>query len=400
MISLLANIDPYTYIIIASLIVIVSYFFSHIAKRTSIPSVLMLISLGLIINYTLKFLGVPDLFLDTWLELLGIVGLIMIVLESALDLKLSKEKLPIIIKSFIAALIGLIVYVVLIAFVLQIFIPSIDFLNAMIYAMPLSIMSSAIVLPSVGTMIKEKKEFMIYESTFADILGIMIFYFLIGNVDASSFGEVSLVVIGNIVLTIVFSFVSTYLLLYIFQKIKSDIKLFVFLAVLIALYATGKMFHMSALLIILVFGMVLENRELFLQGRLAKYYDQVAIKEVFKDFKVLTIETAFIVRTFFFVVFGMSISLASLFNMTVLQMSALILAIIYIVRYLILKIMLKKDIGLQVAIAPRGLISILLFYNIPEAFKIGDFESGIILFIVLATCIIMAISMVINKKKA
>jgi NhaP-type Na+/H+ or K+/H+ antiporter len=360
----------------------------------------MLISLGLIINYSLKYIGVSELQLDTWLELLGIVGLIMIVLEAALDLKLSREKLPMIIKSFVAALVGICIYMVLIALVMQMFIPSIDILTSMIYAMPLSIMSSAIVIPSVGSMCEKKKEFMVYESTFADILGIMIFYFLIGNVESSGFGEVSLVVIANIVITIVFSFVSTYLLLFLFQKIKSDIKLFVFLAVLIALYATGKMFHMSALLIILVFGMVLENRDIFLTGRLAKYYDQGAITEVFKDFKVLTIETAFIVRTFFFVVFGMSISLSTLFNLTVFEMSAIILAIIYIVRFVILKLIIREDINLQVAIAPRGLISILLFYNIPEEFKIGDFESGIILFVVLATCIIMATAMVKNKKKS
>lgn len=400
MIPLIANISPYTYIIIASLIVIISYFFSHIAKKTSIPSVLMLITLGLIINYSMKYLGSPELRLFGWLELLGIVGLIMIVLEAALDLKLSREKLPVIIKSFSSALFGICIYVILIALVMQWFIPSIDIITAMIYAIPISIMSSAIVIPSMNGLTDEKKEFMIYESTFADILGIMFFYFLIGNVEATSFGEVSLIVIGNILLTIIFSFISTFALLFIFQQIKSEIKLFVFLAVLIALYAIGKSFHMSALLIILVFGMVLENSELFIRGKLAKYYNLIAIKEVFRDFKVLTIETSFIVRTFFFVVFGMTINLGSLLSLTVLQISGISLIVIYLVRFILLKITLKRDIMPQLAIAPRGLISILLFFNIPEEFKIDDFESGIILFIVIATCIIMAISMVRNKKNS
>jgi len=399
MIPLIASFSPYTYIIIASLIVIISYVFNHISEKTSIPSVLMLITLGLIINYSLKYFGIPDLELLSWLEILGIIGLIMIVLEAALDLELTKEKLPVIIKSFSSALLGISLYVVLIAFVMQWFIPSIDYITAMIYAIPISIMSSAIVIPSVNGLTKEKKEFMIYESTFADILGIMFFYFLIGNVEATSFGEVSMVVIGNIILTIAFSFISTFILLFIFQRIHSEIKLFVFLAVLIALYAIGKTFHMSALLIILVFGMVLENRHLFIRGKLKKYYNQIAIQEVFKDFKVLTIETSFIIRTFFFVVFGMTISLGSLLSMTVLEVSAISLVIIYSIRFVLLKAILKTDILPQLAIAPRGLISILLFFNIPEAFKIDDFESGIILFIVIATCIIMAVSMVKTKNQ-
>jgi len=399
MITLATTISPYTYIIIASLIVIVSYFFNHVSNKTSIPSVIMLISLGVIIKYSISLFGMPEPELMTLLELLGIVGLIMIVLEAALDLELSRKKLPVIIKSFVTAFLGIWIYVILIAFVMQMFIPSIDFITAMIYAIPLSIMSSAIVIPSVNALCKDKKEFLIYESTFADILGIMFFYFLIGNVEASSFGEVGVDVVMNIVLTIIFSFVSTYALLYIFQKIKSEIKLFVFLATLIALYATGKMFHMSALLIILVFGMVLENRHLFIRGKIAKYYDQEAIKEVFKDFKVLTIETSFIIRTFFFVVFGMSISVASLFSITVLEISAITLVIIYGVRFVLLKSIIKTNIHPQLAIAPRGLISILLFFNIPEAFKIDDFESGVILFIVIATCVIMAVSMVKNKNQ-
>ncbi len=392
------SISPYTYIIIASLIIIISFIFNHISNKTSVPSVLMLVGLGIVINYTLKFWGISELNLMRELELLGILGLIMIVLEAALDLEISKEKWPVLWKSFVAALVGIICYVQLIAFVMQIFISSIDYLTAMIYAIPISIMSSAIVIPSVNKLAKNKKEFMIYEATFADILGIMFFYFLIGNVEATSFGEIGASVVINILITVAFSFLSTYVLLYIFQKFESEIKIFVFLAVLIALYAAGKMFHLSSLLIILVFGLVLENRHIFIFRKIQKYFDHDAIDEVFKDFKVLTVETAFIVRTFFFVIFGMTISLSSLWSFNVFAISTVSLAIIYGIRLLLLKGLLKKDYSPQVFIAPRGLISILLFFNIPQEFQIDDFESGIILFIIIATCVIMAVSMVKDKK--
>ena len=68
-------------------------FFNFISKKTKIPSVLLLIGLGIGIQAGLKQIGVDlgPLIMEA-LELLGIVGLIMIVLEAALDLKLEKKK--------------------------------------------------------------------------------------------------------------------------------------------------------------------------------------------------------------------------------------------------------------------------------------------------------------------
>lgn len=53
------------------------------------------------------------------LEVLGIIGLIMIVLEVALDLKLSKEKIPVILKSFVIALLCLLINAGLIAWIFK-----------------------------------------------------------------------------------------------------------------------------------------------------------------------------------------------------------------------------------------------------------------------------------------
>jgi hypothetical protein len=38
---------------------------------------------------------------------------------------------------------------------------------------------------------------------------------------------------------------------------------------------------------------------------------------------------------------------------------------------------------------PRGLITILLFYSIPSSFRLQQFNEGILLFIILATGLIM-----------
>ena len=181
----------YTLVIAASVIVIVSYFYNLIAKRFNVPSVLLLIITGIIIKQAMNYFDVGRIDWFPYLEILGIVGLIMIVLEAALDLKLEREKMPLIGKSFLIALVGLVISSAVAAFIIMLILPDFSWLTAMIYAVPLSILSSAIIIPSVGFLPQKKKEFCIYESTFSDILGIMFFYFLISLVILIFFQKVA-----------------------------------------------------------------------------------------------------------------------------------------------------------------------------------------------------------------
>ena len=75
------------------MIIIISYLFNFISKKSKIPSVLLLIGLGVGLQYLLELVEINlDNIIMSALELLGVVGLIMIVLEAALDLKLEKDK--------------------------------------------------------------------------------------------------------------------------------------------------------------------------------------------------------------------------------------------------------------------------------------------------------------------
>ena len=392
-------INPYIAIIGVSLVIIVSYFFNVISQKTNIPSVLLLIVLGLLIKQGLKMMGI-DLGdkLMSFLELLGIIGLIMIVLEAALDLKLTKEKWPTIWKSFSVALISLVLSTAGIAYIINFFIIE-DFFTCIIYAVPLSIMSSAIIIPSVGGLGEEKKEFMVYEGTFSDILGIMVFYFLIGNAKAETAGVVVWDVVSNISLTIFLSIIISYGLVLIFQKMTSHVKLFLLIAVLLILYSVGKLYHLSSLLIILIFGLILNNHKLFFRGFLNKYINPTKVTRVLTDFHLVTVESAFVVRTFFFVIFGISITLASLANFEVAIISLCILLALYLVRIVVIKIFVQKDINPQIWLAPRGLITILLFFAIPQEYQTPLFDSGILLYTIIISCVIMAVSLVANGKK-
>lgn len=407
--------NPYTLIIAASTIIILSFLFNVIAKKTNIPSVLMLILLGVVIQTS--FWAPPEgeagKRIMTLLEVLGNVGLIFIVLEAALDLKLKRKKAGMITKSFIVALVALLASSFSIAGLFML-LWKVNLFNALMYAVPLSIMSSAIIIPSVSSLKESKREFMIYESTFSDILGIMFFYFLKGNAHASSTQEVFLGVTGNIAITVLIAIVASYLLVVLFQQLKMHAKYFLMFAVLLLLYAVGKSFHLSSLLIILFFGLVLNNSEIFFRGPLKKYGDKSLMKDSLHELHVITLETAFVLRTFFFVIFGITISLASLIDWKLGLISIVIVALLFGVRFLFLKLFVRENIVPQLWIAPRGLITVLLFFAIPNGmvdahgelltaydphmdYTIRQFDQGILLFTILITSIIMTVSLIMNR---
>ena len=390
--------SSYNLIIELSAIVIISFWFNGISKKTNIPSVLMLIVLGIILQYALKYFEPTLPEFDSSLEVLGTIGLIMIVLEAALELELKREKLWPIVKSMAIALIGLIGSAWVAALIIYQFTPEMTMQSAWLYATPLSILSSAIIIPSVGGLTEAKKEFHIYESTFSDIMGIMMFYFLTGGLDPAQDSGV-LGFAGNIVLTIIIAIVASYGIILIFQRIKSQAKLFLLIAVLLLLYAIGKKMHLSSLIIILIFGLIVKNINLFFPGKTAIFLDNNKMKQIYHELHIITLETAFVIRTFFFVIFGLSIVIASLFSLDVAIISILIILSIYAIRFVLLRLFFGKDILPQLFIAPRGLITVLLFYAIPVTARVETFESGVLLFVIIATSLIMTWAMIKDKRK-
>ncbi len=399
MLPFLMAIKPeYIVIISASLVIILSFIFNFISRKTNIPSVLLLMLLGVGIQFLYPEAKTNKM-LSNALIIVGKVGLILIVLEAALDLKLKKNKINLILKSFFMALLGLLGSAFAVGFVLQYFLNSTYFV-AFVYAVPLSILSSAIIIPSVATCAPKKKEFMIYESTFSDILGIILFQFLVSPNEFYSTSHLVLSVSTNIITTIIVAIAFGYLAVWGIQKLTSHVKLFLIIAVLMLVYAIGSVFHLSSLIIVLFFGLILNNTNIFFSGRLKNAINPDKITDIFKEFYVITLESAFVLRTFFFVIFGLSISLYSLFDYHVALKSLVIIGVLYLVRFIFLKLTLRKEgIFPELFIAPRGLITILLFYTIPKAYQLEGFDEGVLLFTILLSSLIMTVSLIIGKNK-
>lgn len=386
--------NPYNILIGISVLIILSYLFNLISGKIKVPSVILLLLTGVGLNILTKKSGFNFSETRLPLELLGIIGLIFIVLEGALDLKITRTKLPLIGKSFLSALLILLATSGLISFILIEFV-ELSLKTAVIYAVPLGVISSAIAIPSVHKLSPEKREFIIYESTFSDIIGIMLFnYIIIGNITS---GTSVILFFINLLVILLISAVSTGLLLFLLNYTRSHIKFYLIFAILILIYSISKMFHLPSLLFILIFGLMLNNADLFIKGKLANYLHLERLQSITKELSQITAETAFIVRTFFFVLFGFSINLLLLNDWKVILIGGLITVAILLTRFIFLRFISKSNVFPEIFIAPRGLITIVLFYSIPSNSQTDAFNEGILFFVIIASSIMMMLGIMATK---
>ncbi|MDC0561256.1 cation:proton antiporter [Bacteroidia bacterium] len=390
----------YNIIIVSlSICIVLSYLFNEIAKRTNVPSVLMLIVAGVILGQVLKFF--PEYNVDFFpsLKILGTIGLIMIVLEGALDLELTKEKSGLIGKATLLAVLGIIGSILFIAPIFH-FLLNMDIGLSLLYATPLAVISSAIVLPSVVSLNEYDKELLIYESCISDIIGIMVFNLILSIMQTQEVqGSISDFGI-EFLITVAISFVIGIGLVLLFKFLNAKVKLFFFISILILIYALGKMIHLSPLVMILMFGLILKNHKLFFIGPLKNLMTRMEFKKMEKDFHIISRETAFVLRTFFFIVFGLTIDLLSLINFEVLIISLMVFISIYLVRIVLLKVFEKEGSPILGYIAPRGLITILLFYSIPKDLLSETFQPGVLLWVIILTSIYMTYGLIKHVKGA
>ncbi|MNV84690.1 hypothetical protein D3C71_1785830 [compost metagenome] len=78
----------------------------------------------------------------------------------------------------------------------------------------------------------------------------------------------------------------------------------------------------------------------------------------------------------------------------------IMLATIFIIRFTYLKLFRKENSGSESFVAPRGLISILLYFNLPPALKIPEVGTAFLFLVVLGSSLIMSIGLLSAKKTA
>ena len=386
--------DSNNILITLSALIILSYLFNIIARYVKIPSVILLLATGIGLKilgdkFGIQIPGVPFL-----LNLFGDLGLIMIVLEGSLDLEVTRKKLPLVGKSILSSILILAGTCGLIYLILHNYM-GMPVRNSIIYSIPLGVISSAIAIPSVKNLMEHKKEFIVYESTFSDIIGIMVFNFVIldNAFSADSFKDFFL----NLLYIILISFVGSGLLVLMLNSITSHIKSFLIFAILILIYSIGRIFHLPSLLLILVFGMMLNNNKYFIKGKLAKVLHLEKMSLVTTELKLLTAESSFLVRTFFFILFGYTMNIQLLVIPEVITIGSAIIVCVLITRFIFLRFISKVHVIPELFIAPRGLVTVVLFFSIPAQFISPQFNEGILYYVIIVSSLIMMLGLMFTK---
>lgn len=384
-------------IIIICLLLIIAYIFDISSSKTKIPSVILLLIVGWSVRQgTSAFkIDIPDL--TPILPILGTIGLILIVLEGSLELELNKSKLPFIGKTALIALIPMLIFSFVLAFAFQYF-GNVDFKVGLANAIPLGIISSAIAIPSVQNLFTKDKEFITYESSLSDIFGVIFFNFITlnDNIGTQSIGHFLL----ELLLILIVSFIATLGLAFLLSKIKHHVKFIPIIIIVVLIYAISKIYHLPALIFILLFGLFLSNLDELKQIKfIQKLQPKILNKEVHK-FKELTTEIAFTIRSLFFLLFGFLIKTEELLNTETIIWALNIVFGIFILRFIFLKLF-NQNIKSLLFIAPRGLITILLFLTIPLNQTMSLANKSLIIQVIILTALIMMLGiMTVNTNQS
>ena len=396
--------DTYSTLILLSGLVIFSYLFDIFSRKTGVPSVLLLLMLGVLLRYISVSLELPLYNFDRILPLLGTVGLILIVFEGALELRYDAGKARLIRNAFGAAIFIFLLTSLAIAGIFYMFTEA-TFYLCLLNAIPFSVISSSIAIPSVASLFGTKKEFIIYESSFSDIIGIMVFNFIIGD-DQISMGSIGK--FGtDFLLVILLSLACCFIFLFIMGRVTHHVKFFLIISALVLVYAIGKQLHLSTLITVLAFGLFLRNSELIsemfskskLFHKVSGFMTYPGLAGDLTGLHQLSAESAFILRTFFFLVFGYTLDFGDLFRSDVVMYGSLIIVAVYLIRWAYLHFIARAHLWPELLITPRGLISVLLFISIPAESLIVPFGNGLLVFLIILSGLLMTVGLIATGKK-
>lgn len=382
-------------IISLCLLLLISYMFDVSSPKTKIPSVILLLIVGWAVRQAADFFGISIPNLSPILPIIGTVGLILIVFEGALDLELNRSKKKLIISSISMSLIPMLVLSIGIGLAFDA-IFGVEFRRGLLNAVPFAVISSAIAISSAKNLLPKDREFVIYESTFSDIFAVVLFNFIIRNevIDGNSF-----VVFGwQLILILVITVIATLGLSLLMSKIRHRVKFVPIILLIILIYAIAKEYHLPALIFIFILGLFIGNLDKFKRFRFVdKLQPEIMVKEVVK-LNDITTEITFSIRSLFFILFGYLINTHELLNAKTFIIATGILVGIIVLRIIGLKIA-RQNLNPLLYVAPRGLITILLFITIPETEHIAMVNNSLVIQVIVLTALFMMVGLMISKRQ-
>ncbi len=381
-------------IVVLSILLLLAYLFEIATAKVKIPSVILLLLLGFGLKLFTAQLNIklPDL--NQILPVLGTVGLILIVLDGSLELKIDRTKFSLIWGALVVSLLPIIILSFGIAYYLHYF-ESIPLKIALLNAIPFGIISSAVAIPSARNLLLKDKEFITYESSLSDIFGIIIFNFIALNdkFDARTFGYFGV----ELLIMIVVSFIMTLVLAEFLDRINHHVKFVPIIISIVLIYTVAKEYHLPALIFILLFGLFMGNIDKLRNVRLIKKFHTPDFSRDVEKFKDVTSEFTFLIRASFFILFGFLLDYSELLRLSALFSAIIILIAIFLLRFITLNLF-GTTINPVVFIAPRGLITILLFFSIPQTAQIAQVNKSLVTQVIILSTLVMTFGLIKYKK--
>lgn len=170
------------------------------------------------------------------------------------------------------------------------------------------------------------------------------------------------------------------------------------MTVIVLVYALAELIHLPSLFVVLIFGLIMNNNEMFKNHYSVKIINFEEFNADLDSFKNITAEMTFIVRSFFFIVFGFYTNLFDLLNLNNLITTFTIVSVIFILRAFYLRTILDFPLSPLFYFAPRGLITILLFLSIPQTMLLPIMNTGVITQVIFITILLMTFGNIIFQK--
>jgi hypothetical protein len=166
----------------------------------------------------------------------------------------------------------------------------------------------------------------------------------------------------------------------------------------VLVYMLAKLAHLPSLLLIMIFGLILANNHFLENTPIKNYVDFQKFRTDIKSFQVILTELTFLVRSFFFIMFGFYTKVEGLFNVSNLLTAAAITSGIFLLRLIFMKQALRMKLVPLFFYSPRGLITILLFLSIPLASRISLISEEVITLVILFSILILMLGSIFYKK--
>ena len=260
----------------------------------------------------------------------------------------------------------------------------------MLAAIPFAVISSAVAIPSAAGLPERSREYVVYESSLSDILGVLVFYAWVAG--QGSLGGFALDLFGGGAISIVVAGIAALALWYFINQIVGHVRFLPLLAGIVCLYAIGKELHLSPLIIVLVCGLLINNPHLITWHAKLRSLHTDGYAQTLHEFKGLVAELTFASKSFFFLLLGYWTNVQQMMSVEAWLISVAGIAMIVATRFVILKLLGQQAVAQLVWIAPRGLITVLLFLSARDTGRLETFPFGAVMLIVLATAALTALS--------